>query len=59
MRKKQSLGERYAKKAEDDEKTVEENLEKEKKELESIEDKIVRKSEFLVSLQAPSTTFKA
>ena len=41
MRKKQSLGERYATKAEDDEKTVDDNLKKEKEEIETIFKKIV------------------
>ena len=50
MQKKQSLGERFKETSVDDEKTIEEKLQKEKKELELIQTKIVKKSEFLVSL---------
>ena len=48
--KKQSLGERYKPLSEDSEKVIEEKHNKETAELELIRSKIIKKSEFLVSL---------
>ena len=51
--KKQSLGERYKPLAEDTDQVIQEKLKTETEALELIKTKIVKKSEFLVSLQTP------